>query len=229
MKSFNQYIESQFNEAFDSPYDIRSIVDDGEFVTYTFTVDNVDDPYVIEATFTDDRILSNFINRSAQPMYDQYIAEYYPDSLKPTITNVHELSFTDTETGSLIKNFKSGHSAPRTIGTIITIVRHYITSKAPQVLMFTGASEENRGNLYDSLIRYVLRTKEFPTYFYFKEGYKLDTRFWIFNSSKVPYMDDETFQEMLEIESSATADVRRNYSSDQPRNFINRQTDTAQV
>ena len=153
MKSFNQYIESQFNEAFDSPYDIRSIVDDGEFVTYTFTVDNVDDPYVIEATFTDDRILSNFINRSSHPMYDQYIAEYYPDSLKPTIANVHELSFTDKETGSLIKNFRSGHSAPRTMGTIVTIVRHYIMSKAPDVLMFTGATETYTIHSYDTCLK----------------------------------------------------------------------------
>ena len=219
----------QFNEAFDKPYRIRSIVQDGELTTYTFDVDDVDDPYVIEAAFSDDRILSNFINRSSQPMYDQYIAEHYPDSLKPNVAKVHELGFMDKETGSLVKNFKSGHSVMRTMGTILTIVRHYIVSKQPHVIMFTGAKEENRGDVYDKIIRYALRAKEFPTYFYFKEDYKNDTRFWIFDSSAVPYMDDETFQEMLEIELSATADMHRDYSSEEPRNFINRQTDTAQV
>lgn len=213
----------QFNEAFDKPYRIKSIVQDGELTTYTFTVDEVDDPYVIEASFGDDRVLSNFINRSSQSMYDQYIAEYYPDSLKPIVAKVHELGFMDKETGSLVKNFKSGHSATRTMGTIITIIRHYITSRQPHMIMFTGAKEENRGNVYDKLIRYMLRSKEFPTYFYFKEDYKTDTRFWIFDSSVVPYMDDETFQEMLEIELSATTSMHRDYSGHRTR------TDTAQA
>ena len=190
----------QFNEVFDKPYRIRSIVQDGELTTYTFEVDDVDDPYVIEAAFDDDRILSNFINRASIDMYDPYVAEYYPEALNPASAKVHEYAFTDTATGELSKNAKSGHSATRTIGTIIHIAAHYIQTKEPNVILFTGAKEENRGKVYDLIVRNVLKSGAFPNYFYFKDEYKKDTRFWVFDSRKVPYMDDEQFQEFLEIE-----------------------------
>ena len=187
------------NEAFDKPYKFN-VTNNGELTLYTFTVDDVAEPYTIEAAFDDDRILSNFINSASIDMYDQYVAEYYPEALNPASAKVHEYAFTDKLTASLSKNAKSGHSATRTIGTIIHIAAHYIQTKEPNVILFTGAKEENRGRVYDMLIRNVLKSKAFPNYFYFKDEYKSDTRFWVFDSRKVPYMDDETFQEFLEIE-----------------------------
>jgi hypothetical protein len=86
------------------------------------------------------------------------------------------------------------------MGTVIHIAAHYIQTKEPNVILFTGAKEENRGRVYDMLVRNVLKSGAFPNYFYFKDEYKKDTRFWVFDSRKVPYMDDETFQEFLEIE-----------------------------
>ena len=187
------------NEAFDNPYKFE-VTNNGELTLYTFTVDDVAEPYTIEAAFDDDRILSNFINRASIDMYDQYVAEYYPEALNPASAKVHEYAFTDKATGELSKNAKSGHSATRTIGTIIHIAAHYIQTKEPNVILFTGAKEENRGKVYDLLVRNVLKSGAFPNYFYFKDEYKKDTRFWVFDSRKVPYMDDETFQEFLEIE-----------------------------
>ena len=187
------------NEAFDKPYKFE-VTNNAELTLYTFTVDDVAEPYTIEAAFDDDRILSNFINSASIDMYDQYVAEYYPEALNPASAKVHEYAFTDKDTGELSKNAKSGHSATRTIGTIIHIAAHYIQTKEPNVILFTGAKEENRGRVYDMLIRNVLKSKAFPNYFYFKDEYKSDTRFWVFDSRKVPYMDDETFQEFLEIE-----------------------------
>ena len=199
--SKKQTFKDYFNlsEAFDNPYKFQ-INRNAELTTYTFTVDDVAEPYTIEATFDDDRILSNFINRASIDMYDQYVAEYYPEALNPASAKVHEYAFTDKATGELSKNTKSGHSATRTIGTIIHIAAHYIQTREPTVILFTGAKEENRGKIYDLLVRNVLKSGEFPHYFYFKDEYKDSTRFWVFDSRKVPYMDDETFQEFLEIE-----------------------------
>jgi len=197
MKSFKQYL----NEAFDNPYkwevDRR---DGGSLIAYTFFVDDADDPYEIEATFGADRLLKNFINKDSIDYYDPYVAQYYPTALKPEHAIVVEFAFTDNETGNLTKNMRSGHKVTRTIGTILYIVAHYLITRSPHVLMFTGAKEENRGKIYDKLVRYVSRSGKFPNYFYFKDDYKTDTRFWIFDSKQVPYMDDEQFQEFLEIQ-----------------------------
>ena len=134
------------SEAFDNPYKFE-VDRNAELTIYTFTVDDVAEPYTIEATFDDDRILSNFINRASIDMYDPYVAEYYPEALNPASAKVHEYAFTDKSTGELSKNTKSGHSATRTIGTIIHIAAHYIQTKEPNVILFTGAKEENRGKV----------------------------------------------------------------------------------
>jgi hypothetical protein len=55
------------------------------------------------------------------------------------------------------------------------------------------------------LVRNVLKSKAFPNYHYFKDEYKTDTRFWVYDSSKVSYMDDEQFQEFLEIQLTSPA------------------------
>lgn len=191
----------QITEAFDKPYKFEwERRDGGDLIAYTFFVDDADDPYQIEAAFSSDRILSNFINKDSIDYYDPYVAEFYPNALKPQNALVTEFSFTDNETGNLTKNMRSGHGATRTIGTILHIVAHYIIIRSPHVLMFTGAKEENRGEIYDKLVRYVASSGKFPNYFYFKDDYKTDTRFWIFDSTQVPYMDDEQFQEFLQIQ-----------------------------
>ena len=192
------------SEAFDNPYKFE-VDRNAELTTYTFNVDDAPQPYTIEAAFDDDRILSNFINSASIDMYDQYVAEYYPEALNPASAKVHEFAFTDTETGELSKNAKSGHSATRTIGTIIHIAAHYIQTTEPNVILFTGAKEENRGKVYDMFVRNVLKSGAFPNYFYFKDEYKSDSRFWVFDSRKVPYMDDEQFQEFLEIQLTSPA------------------------
>ena len=191
-------------EAFDKPYTFEmERRDGGGLIAYTFTVHDADDPYPIEVAFSADTILSNYINRSSIDYYDVYVSEFYPEALKPSNVTVTELAFTDLETGLLTKNMRSGHKATRTIGTILYIVAHYLITRGPQVLMFTGAKEENRGKIYDTLIRYVMSSGKFPNYFYFKEDYKNDTRFWVFDSEQVPYMDDEQFQEFIQIQLTA--------------------------
>ena len=194
------------NEAFDKPYKFEwERRDGGDLIAYTFFVDDADDPYEIEAAFGSDRILSNFVNKDSIDHYDPYVAEFYPNALKPQNALVTEFSFTDNETGNLTKNMRSGHAATRTIGTILYIVAHYLITRSPHVLMFTGAKEENRGRVYDALVRYVIKSGKFPNYHYFKDDYKTDTRFWIFDSGQVPYVDDEQFQEFLEIQLTSPA------------------------
>jgi len=51
----------------------------------------------------------------------------------------------------------------------------------------------------------VIKSGKFPNYHYFKDDYKTDTRFWIFDSGQVPYVDDEQFQEFLEIQLTSPA------------------------
>ena len=198
-------------EAFDKPYNFSIDSSQRPLTVYNFNVDDVDDPYSIQAVFDPVDTLDQFIeperndagiakqdHRQASAEADQYIASKYPHSLKPANANVVEYGFSDKGSGEITKTGKGGHSATRVIGTIIHIAQHYMMTKEPNVLLFTGAKDENRGPIYTKLTHLAFRALKdgaLSGYNYFIDDHlKGDVRFWIYKYDAVPYLGDENFQ-----------------------------------
>ena len=198
-------------EAFDKPYSFNIDSSQQPLTIYNFTVDDVEDPYTIQSVFDPVDTLSQFIeperdsagiakqdHRQAVQQADQYIASNYPTALKPASANVVEYGFSDKGTGEINKTGKGGHSATRIIGTVIYIAQHYMITKEPNVLLFTGAKDENRGPIYTKLTKLAFRSlkdSSLAGYNYFIDDHlKGDVRFWIYKEDTVPYLGDENFQ-----------------------------------
>lgn len=202
------------NEAFDKPYDFSIDSSQRPLTVYNFTVDDVEQQYSIQAVFDPIDNLDQFIeperdsagiakqdHRQAVKQADQFVASTYPYSLKPASANVVEYGFSDKGSGEITKTGKGGHSATRVIGTIIHIAQHYILTKEPNVLLFTGAKDENRGPIYTKLTHLAFRSLKdgaLSGYNYFIDDHlKGDVRFWIYKDDTVPYLGDENFQQFL--------------------------------
>ena len=71
-------------------------------------------------------------------------------------------------------------------------------TKEPNVLLFTGAKDENRGPIYTKLTKLAFRSlkdSSLAGYNYFIDDHlKGDVRFWIYKEDTVPYLGDENFQ-----------------------------------
>ena len=201
-------------EAFDKPYNFSIDSSERPLVVYKFNVDDVDKPYSINAVFDPMDTLDQFIeperdsagiakqdHRQAVQQADQYIASKFPKAIKPEYARVVEYGFSEKESGSIMKTGKGGHSATRVIGTIIQIAQHYIITREPTVLLFTGAKDENRGPIYTKLTKLAfrsLRDSSLAGYNYFIDDHlKGDVRFWIYKEDAVPYLGDENFQQFL--------------------------------
>lgn len=201
-------------EAFDKPYNYSIDSSQRPLTVYNFNVDDVDQPYRIQAVFDPVDNLDQFIeperdsagiakhdHRQAVKQADQYVASKYPTALKPASANVVEYGFSDKGTGEITKTGKGGHSVTRVIGTIIQIAQHYMITKEPNVLLFTGAKDENRGPIYTKLTKLAfrsLRDSSLAGYNYFIDDHlKGDVRFWIYKEDAVPYLGDEKFQQFL--------------------------------
>ena len=199
------------NEAFDKPYEFSIDSSQRPLTIYNFTVDDVEQQYSIQAVFDPIDNLDQFIeperdsagmakqnHRQAVQAADQYIASKYPNAVKPEYANVIEYGFSDADEGTVIKTGKGGHRATRVIGTIIHIAQHYIITRQPNVLLFTGAKDENRGPIYTKLTKLAfrsLRDSSLAGYNYFIDDHlKGDVRFWIYKEDTVPYLGDENFQ-----------------------------------
>ena len=199
------------NEAFDKPYSFN--VDSSEYplTVYNFTVDDVDDPYTVQAVFDPVDTLDQFIeperdsagiakqdHRQAVKQADRYIAFKYPSAIKPEYAKVIEYGFSDKGSGSIEKTGKGGHSATRVIGTVIQIAQHYMITREPKVLLFTGAKDENRGPIYTKLTHLAFRSLKDGALagynYYIDDHLKGDVRFWIYKEDDVPYLGDENFQ-----------------------------------
>ena len=198
-------------EAFDKPYDFSIDSSQQPLTIYNFTVDDVEQQYSIQAVFDPVDRLDQFIeperdsagiakqdHRQAVQQADQFVASTYPNALKPASANVVEYGFSDKGSGEINKTGKGGHSATRVIGTVIYIAQHYMMTKEPKVLLFTGAKDENRGPIYTKLTKLAFRSLKdsaLAGYNYFIDDHlKGDVRFWIYKEDDVPYMGDENFQ-----------------------------------
>ena len=198
-------------EAFDKPYSFNIDSSQRPLTVYNFTVDDVDDPYTVQAVFDPVDTLDQFIepernnagiakqdHRQASAEADQYIASRYPHSLKPANATVVEYGFSDKGSGSIEKTGKGGHSATRVIGTVIYIAQHYMMTKEPKVLLFTGSKDENRGPIYTKLTHLAFRSLKGTSLagynYYIDDHLKGDVRFWIYKEDDVPYLGDEKFQ-----------------------------------
>ena len=201
-------------EAFDKPYKFSIDSSRHPFTVYNFNVDDVDDPYSIEAIFDPIDTLDQYIeperdstgrakqdHRQTVQQVDQYIASKFPKAIKPEYARVIEYSFADKGSGSIMKTGKGGHSATRVIGTIIHIAQHYMISREPTVLLFTGAKDENRGPIYTKLTKLAFRSLKdgaLSGYNYFiDDRQKGEVKFWIYKEKDVPYLGDDAFQKRL--------------------------------
>ena len=201
-------------EAFDNPYNFNIDSTQRPLTVYNFNVDDVDEPYSIEAVFDPVDTLDQFIeperdsqgralqtHRQAVQAADQYIASKYPTALKPASANVSEYAFSDKGSGEVNKTGKGGHSATRIIGTIIHIAQHYIITKEPKVILFTGAKYENRGPIYTKLTNLAFRSLKDSSLagysYYVDDSNRRDVRFWIYKEDDVPYLGDEKFNQLL--------------------------------
>ena len=210
--SFQEYCK--LTEAFDNPYNFNIDSSHRDFVTYKFKVDDVDEPYRVEAIFDSNDTLDQFIeperdsagiakqnHRQAVQAADQYIASKYPNAIKPEYASVIEYAFSDADDGTVTKTGKSGYSSTRVIGTIIHIAQHYIISRQPHVLLFTGAKDENRGPIYTKLTHLAfksLRNSSLEGYGYFiDDSDRHNVRFWIYKEDALPYLGDENFQKRM--------------------------------
>ena len=207
--SFIDYCK--LTEAFDNPYNFNIDSTNRNLILYKFTVDDADEPYRVEAAFDPMDTLDQFIeperdsagiaksnHRQAVQAADQYIASKYPNAVKPEYANVIEYAFSDADEGTVIKTGKGGHRPTRVIGTIIHIAQHYIITRQPNVLLFTGAKDENRGPIYTKLTHLAFKSLKDPSlegYEYFVEdGERHNVRFWIYKQDALPYLGDENFQ-----------------------------------
>ena len=223
--SFKDY--HRLTEAFDNPYNFNIDNTQRPLTVYNFYVNDVDNPYSIEAVFdpttlggdfpqTLDQFIEperdssgralkdiNYVQDQQQAVQaaDQYIASKYPNALKPASANVVEYSFSDKDSGKINKTGKGGHNATRIIGTIIQIAQHYMMTKDPNVLLFTGAKEENRGPIYTKLTNLAfrsLKTTSLAGYSYYVDNSdRRDVKFWIYKKDDVPYVGDKNFQQRL--------------------------------
>lgn len=201
-------------EAFDNPYNFNIDSSQRPLTVYNFTVDDVDDPYSIQAVFDPIDTLDQFIeperdsagiakqdHRQAVAQADQYVASKYPTALKPAYANVIEYAFSDKNSGEITKTGKGGHSATRVIGTIIQIAQHYMITNEPKVLLFTGSKDENRGSIYTKLTHLAFRSLKdgaLAGYSYWVDDHlKGDVRFFIYKDDALPYLGDEQFQQFL--------------------------------
>ena len=210
--SFIDYCK--LTEAFDNPYNFNIDSTNRNLILYKFKVDDADEPYRVEAAFASDDTLDQFIeperdsagiakqnHRQAVQAADQYVASKYPNAVKPEYANVIEYGFSDADEGTVIKTGKGGHRATRVIGTIIHIAQHYIITRQPNVLLFTGAKDENRGPIYTKLTHLAfksLRDSSLEGYEYFiDDSDRNNVRFWIYKEDALPYLGDETFQKFF--------------------------------
>ena len=208
-------------EAFDTAYSFNIDSSQQPLTVYNFSVDDVDEPYAVQAVFDPVDNLNQFIepernsagiakqdHRQASAEVDQYIASKYPTALKPVNANVVEYGFSDKGSGEITKTGKGGYSTTRVIGTLIHIAQHYIITKSPNVLLFTGAKDENRGPIYTKLTDLAFRSLRGTTlqgYDYYIDNretelarrFGRDMRFWIYKEDTVPYFADENFQKYL--------------------------------
>lgn len=210
--SFQDY--HRLTEAFDNPYNFNIDSTQRPLTVYNFNVDDVSDPYSIEAVFDPTDTLDEFIEperdssgralqdqQQAVQDVDQYIASKYPKALKPASANVVEYVFSDKGTGNVSKTGKGGHNATRIIGTIIHIAQHYMITNEPNVLLFTGAKDENRGAIYTKLTNLAfrsLKTTSLAGYnYYVDDSNRSDVKFWIYKEDNVPYLGDKNFHQRL--------------------------------
>ena len=172
-------------EAFDKPYNFSIDSSQRPLTVYNFNVDDVDKPYSINAVFDPMDTLDQFI-------------EPERDSAGIAKQDHRQAS---AEAGEITKTGKGGHSVTRVIGTIIQIAQHYIITREPTVLLFTGAKDENRGPIYTKLTHLAFRSLKdgaLAGYNYFIDDHlKGDVRFWIYKEKDVPYIGDEQFQQFL--------------------------------
>jgi|TARA_E500000318_G_scaffold107563_2_gene117057 hypothetical protein len=199
------------NEAFDKPYEFDIDSSKRALTVYNFNVDDVDDPYSIKAVFNTEDTLDEFIQqkrdsdgRSLQDQQqavqsaDQDIASKYPNASKLASVNVAEYVFSDKGTGNVSKTGKGGHSATRVFGTIIHILKHYISAEDPKVILFTGAKSENRGPIYSKLTFRLLKSTPMSGYsYYVDDSDRSNIRFWIYKKEDVPYLGDKEFHQLL--------------------------------
>jgi len=204
-------------EAFDKPYNFSidsSNADVGQ-ITYIFRVDDAEEQLSIEAVFEDNDPLSNYIqpridytsgksqmipHKDTVAEIDRYIASKYPTALKPITARVIEYAFYDRETRDMVKTGRGGYNTPRIIGTVIHIAQHYIITRAPNVIHFTGAKDENRGSLYTKLTNLAFRSLQNTSlegYGFHIDEHRDNTRYWIYNNNTVPYFQDRMFQDSL--------------------------------
>jgi hypothetical protein len=210
--SFQDY--HRLTEAFDNPYDFNIDGSKPPLTIYNFKVDDVTDPYSIEAVFDPVDNLDQYIeperdsagialqnHRQAVQAADQYIASKYPTALKPASAKVIEYAFSDKGTGDVRKTGKGGHNATRIIGTIIHIAQHYMITNEPNVLLFTGAKEENRGPIYTKLTNLAFRSLKNTSLagysYYVDNSDRRDVKFWIYKEDNIPYLGDEKFNQLL--------------------------------
>ena len=126
---------------------------------------------------------------------------YYAGDLQPLSESQQGENKEVADDGTVTKTGKSGYSSTRVIGTIIHIAQHYIISRQPHVLLFTGAKDENRGPIYTKLTHLAfksLKDSSLEGYEYFiDDSDRHNVRFWIYKEKSLPYLGDENFQKRM--------------------------------
>jgi hypothetical protein len=209
-KDIQLIYEAYVYEAFDKPYDFEFDTDprkigkkvigvapsDPYQKVISFEVDDVENPYRVDNIFHEEGNLLNYVVGHNEDYAKQFVAEFFPEALKPENAKVTEFTFQD-EDGGIGKNAQAGHKATRVISTILNIVGEFVVKNEPHVLLLTTwIDDKNRISLYDRLIRMMI--KNHPGYFYHSDTDGRQKRFWVYNAKMVPYFENESFHELLE-------------------------------